>query len=142
MKSGIVKVIVGLLTISIISSGFTMYKIFSDKNTYKNIEIRTTDEYVQYKYNDSDDWNNLVKLETIEGKSGREVEIKKDGNFVKWRYKGSDEWINLIDLSTLVGQDGKNGLNGVNGKDGKEIEVSTNDGYVYIDIKVKRNGVN
>lgn len=132
MKSGFSKIVVWFLIILLIVNCVIIYILYNDKYAYKKVEIRTTDQYVQYKYKDSKDWTNLVKLDTIEGKSGREVEIKKDGSFIKWRYKDSDDWTNLIDLTSLIGKDGKNGSNG---KNGKEIEVSSNDEYIIYRYK-------
>lgn len=135
MKKGVIKGIIALVVLSLLGSGIALFVTLNNKVTYRDVEVRTTDDYVQYKYSDSEDWSNLVKLDTLVGKSGREVEIKKDGNFVKWKYTDEKEWTNLIDLTSLIGQDGKNGTNGKNGKNGKEIEVSTNDEYVVYRYK-------
>ena len=131
-KDNSIKIVIVLVVISLLGTGLALYNTFNNKVTYKDIDVRTTDSYIQYKYKDSDEWADLVKIETLVGKSGREVEIKKDGNFVKWRYTDEENWTNLIDLTSLIGQDGKNG---VSGKDGREIEVSTSDDYIVYRYK-------
>ncbi len=93
-------------------------KSFSAKELIVFLAL-STDDYIQYKYKDSDDWNNLVKLETL-------VEIQNDGTNIKWRYKGDTTWNTLTSLADLKGE---------KGLDGSEIEL-VNDG-TYIKWKYK-----
>lgn len=123
------KIIIILLLILTTGVIVTLYKTF---NTNEGIEIRTNDNYIQYKALDSDEWKDLIKLETLTGKSGKEVEIKRDGDYIKWKYKGENNWINLVNINSLVGKNGKDGENGV---DGKDIEVSTDEEYIIYRYK-------
>ena len=94
----------------------------------KQIEIKKTDLYIQWRY-EGGEWQNLVALADISGPSGQNgtngengktPEFRVDGNQLQWRYAGDTVWLNLYDLSTLKGADGKDGVNGTDGKDGKD----------------------
>ena len=125
----------------------------------REVEFRKNDMYIQWRYktdDDSEEWQNLVDLDSLKGnsgkdgidgvngvdgengKDGREVEFKTENNTIMWRYKtddDSEEWILLFDFSNLKGEDGKDGkdgkdgINGENGKDGK-------DGLTVVDVSI------
>lgn len=126
MKKRTSKILLILLTILIIGVIIILCKIFSNKTNYNDIEVRKTNDYIQYKLKSSDDWNNLIKINTIVGKNGKEIEITKDDKYIKWKYTNEKKWVNLVDLDSLIGK---------NGNDGKEIEVSTNKDYVVYKYK-------
>ncbi len=113
-----------------------------------DMEVRTTEEYVQYKYKDETEWNDLVKIETLaSGKNtGREVKIKTENDAILWKYSDASEWIKLVDLKALAGKDGKDGENGTNGSDGKDGEdgvdgIDGRDGVDGVDGKDGVDGI-
>lgn len=91
----------------------------------KNVEVRSTDAYIQWRYDDGV-WQNLVALTDITGPSGstgtdgRTPEFRADNDMLQWRYAGDSIWLNLYDMSTLRGNDGADGKDGINGQDGKD----------------------
>ena len=94
----------------------------------KNIEVKRTTEYIQWRY-EGDEWQNLVSISDITGPTGQKGADGTDGktpefcvseNILQWRYVGDEIWLNLYDLSVLKGLDGKDGTNGQNGSDGKD----------------------
>ena len=139
MKKYALKIIIIVLGILTVTTGVILYKVFSDKVTYKDIEVRNNEGYIQYKYDDEESWRNLLLLETLNGKDGKEIEVTRDKKFIKWRYKGEEDWNNLINISDLIGQDGKNGKSG---KDGREIEISVDDEYIKYRYKGDKNWIN
>lgn len=115
----------------------------TDGKNGKNIEVRRTTEYIQWRY-EGEDWQNLVAVSDIEGPAGQNgkdgangktPEFRVNENILQWRYEGDGVWLNLYDLSALKGldgkdgkdgADGKNGINGSDGKDGKTPFIGEN----------------
>ena len=100
----------------------------TDGKNGKNIEVRRTTEYIQWRY-EGEDWQNLVAVSDIEGPAGQNgkdgangktPEFRVNENILQWRYEGDGVWLNLYDLSVLKGLDGKDGKDGINGKDGAD----------------------
>ena len=94
----------------------------------KNIEVKRTDSYIQWRY-EGEDWQNLVALADIEGPTGQKgadgangktPEFRVNENALQWRYNGDEIWLNLYDLSVLKGIDGRDGTDGKNGEDGSD----------------------
>ena len=95
----------------------------------KNIEVKRTTEYIQWRY-EGDEWQNLVSISDItgpagqngaDGANGKTPEFRVNENTLQWRYAGDEIWLNLYDLSVLKGLDGRDGADGkdgINGKDG------------------------
>ena len=93
-----------------------------------SVELRSTDEFIQWK-TENGEWQNLVAISDITGPSGKDAktaEFRTNENNLQWRYAGNEIWLNLYDLSLLKGADGKDGLNGTNGKDGANGKDGTN----------------
>lgn len=132
MKDWSSKLVWFLVIVFLALFGYIGYKLYNTNN----IEIRSTDSYIQYKKKDSSDWVNLVSLETLTGKDGKEVEIKKIGKLVRWKYKDSNEWTDLINLDDITG------LRGKSGKDGREIELTSENGYIKYKYKGSKNWTN
>ncbi len=115
----------------------------TDGKNGKNIEVRRTTEYIQWRYK-GEDWQNLVAVSDIEGPAGQNgkdgangktPEFRVNENILQWRYEGDGVWLNLYDLSVLKGLDGKDGkdgadgkkgINGSDGKDGKTPFIGEN----------------
>lgn len=141
MKDNWTKIIFVLLIITLVGTCVSLYKVFNLKLSYGDIEFRTNGSSMQYRSNNTDEWNNLVDLANLKGekgesgqdgkngKDGKEIEIKKDDNSINWRYKGSNAWNNLINYSDFKCPTGQNS---------KEIEL-VNDG---LNIKWKYSGTN
>ena len=94
----------------------------------KNIEVKRTTEYIQWRY-EGDEWQNLVAIADItgptgqkgaDGANGKTPEFRVNESTLQWRYTGDEIWLNLYDLSVLKGLDGKDGINGKDGADGKD----------------------
>ena len=92
----------------------------------KNIEVKRTTEYIQWRY-EGDEWQNLVAIADItgptgqkgaDGANGKTPEFRVNENTLQWRYVGDEIWLNLYDLTALKGADGRDGADGINGKDG------------------------
>lgn len=92
----------------------------------KNIEVKRTTEYIQWRY-EGGEWQNLVSIPDItgpagqngaDGANGKTPEFRVNENTLQWRYAGDEIWLNLYDLTALKGADGRDGADGKNGKDG------------------------
>ena len=80
------------------------------------IELSVIDGYIKWHYKGSNEWYNLIEVNTLigeKGDKGDEVEISVIEGYIKWHYKGSNEWYNLIEVSTLIGLQGPKGEDGV-----------------------------
>ena len=100
----------------------------------KNIEVKRTTEYIQWRY-EGGEWQNLVAIADItgpagqngtDGANGKTPEFRVSENILQWRYVDDEIWLNLYDLSVLKGLDGKDGADGINGKDGADGKDGTN----------------
>ena len=100
----------------------------------KNIEVKRTTEYIQWRY-EGDEWQNLVSISDItgsagqngaDGANGKTPEFRVNENTLQWRYAGDEIWLNLYDLTALKGADGRDGADGINGKDGADGKDGTN----------------
>lgn len=80
----------------------------------KTVEIRRTDNAIQWRYND-EDWQILIPLSAIQGEQGERGEAGRSGNDGKDGKDGKD------------GQRGLDGKAGNAGKDAKEIELRATD---------------
>jgi len=77
----------------------------------KEVQIRTTVGYIQWKYDTDVFWTNLVSLASLKGDSGTEVELRQYNGYLQWHYVDGI-WENLLLLSDLQGADGTNGADG------------------------------
>lgn len=68
----------------------------------KEVSIRTSAGYIQWKREDTD-WTNLVSLDTLIGPSGKKVLLNAVGYILQYKYDGDADWITLCDLSTYFG---------------------------------------
>lgn len=68
----------------------------------KEVSIRTSAGYIQWKREDTD-WTNLVPLDTLMGPSGKKVLLNAVGYILQYKYDGDADWITLCDLSTYFG---------------------------------------
>ena len=103
----------------------------------KNIEVKRTTEYIQWRY-EGGEWQNLVAIANItgpagqngaDGANGKTPEFRVNENTLQWRYAGDEIWLNLYDLTALKGADGRDGIDGkdgINGRDGADGKDGTN----------------
>ncbi len=87
----------------------------------KEVQIQVEDGYIQWKYEDETDWNNLISLSILEGEKGedgKEVELQVTNDYIQWKYTNDTDWNNLIELSDLQGENGK------------EIVLQVEEGYI------------
>ena len=79
------------------------------------VELRATDDYIQWKYDNSPTWTNLIALSTLKGADGKNVELQKTTDYIQWRNVGDATWQNLVALSELKGENGQTPTIGENG---------------------------
>lgn len=92
----------------------------------KNIEIRASGGFLQWKQEGEDGWKNLIALNDLKGADGKNIELRKHEGYIQTRLVGG-EWANLIALSELKGDKGDRGLQG------KPLIVLSNGHYGYWD---------
>lgn len=108
----------------------------------KEIELRTTETMIQWKYVGDSSWNNLITLSSLRGKdgkdgtngtngrdgidgnNGKEIELRNNETYIQWHYVGDTDWYNLIELEKLKGNDG---IDGVDGK--SAYDLAKEDGF-------------
>ncbi len=86
-----------------------------DGQNGKQIELRTTQTYIQWSYVGENSWNNLISLEAFKGRDGidaKEVEFRATDSYIQWKHAGGS-WNNLVDLNLLVGEKGNKGDDGL-----------------------------
>lgn len=111
-----------------------------------NIQLRVSNNFIQWKYEYSETWNNLFNLNSLKGKDGDEVEIRKGDTHIQWKYLSEEEWTNLIAINDLIGPKGDDGDTGV-GLDfiweGTRLGVKREDEteYQYIDLKGEKGDI-
>ena len=145
--------------------GLDMPSIGSGTQDSRQVELRSTDTHIQWKYTDEGEeaWRNLASFDDLtgdkgqdgaDGQDGREVELQAADGYIQWRYTGGT-WSNLIALSILQGANGADGADGEDGKDGKDgitpqlrinadtnmWEVSYDNGATWTSLNVNATGV-
>lgn len=116
----------------------------------KEVELKVSDEAIQWKYSGDTTWVNLVLLSDIKGADGQSISLRTNNNHIQWKKDNEDEWTNLVSLSELKGADGfsptieitaidggnklditdatgTKSLQILNGTNGKEIEIGKDD---------------
>jgi hypothetical protein len=98
----------------------------------REIELRTGENYIQWRYTDETEWHDLVELSDITGPQG---EAGADGQNGQNGANGADG---------KDGRDGVNGMDGQNGKDGSDGRdgVNGSDGRDGVNGSDGRDGVN
>ena len=103
----------------------------------QEIEIRTEDDDIQWRYEGDDEWNDLIALEELEGPAGEDgedgedgigidnVSINEDDELVVTYEDESDE-----NLGVIVGKDGEDGDDGIGVED---VEIDEN-GELIIEL--------
>ncbi len=97
------------------------------------LEYRTTDTHLQWRYEGEDTWRNVMPLDQLrgddgqdgqdgsqgapgtdgqDGEDGREVQIRSTDTMIQWRYEGESIWRDLMPLSMLRGPRGQTGPSG------------------------------
>ena len=103
----------------------------ADGTDGREVELRATSTFIQWRYAGETTWNNLVAMSSLkgaDGTNGREVELQATSTYIQWRYAGETTWKNLAALSSLKGADGTNGV-GISGVAFKETDSSGNNVY-------------
>lgn len=80
-------------------------------------EFRTTDDYLQWRLEGEEDWNNLIALDELRGEDGEDGADGQDGEDGQDGADGQD------------GQDGEDGEDGVDGQSAFEIYIDHYPGY-------------
>ena len=103
-----------------------------NKLTADNVQVRVSEDYVQWSY-DGTNWENIVSVndlkeqlgDAFKGDSGDRTEFRKTDTHIQWRYIGDSNWNNLIALEDMKGEKGEDA----------DVWTISNDGYWY------KNGV-
>jgi len=69
----------------------------------QEIQLRTNDGWLQYKYENELNWTNLLDLSTLVGPSGadgHELEIRVQNKVIQSKYDNEQNWTDLINLAT------------------------------------------
>lgn len=88
----------------------------------REIELQTSATHVQWRYQGTVGWTDLIALTAItgapgqdgadstvpgpDGDDGREVELQSSGGYIQWRYVGDTSWTNLVALAVITGPAG------------------------------------
>lgn len=90
----------------------------------KEVVFNVSDTHIQWRYEGSSEWIDLVSFEVLTGHDGlpgadgREVEFNVNDTHIQWRYEGDTEFTDLVSLSIfklVTGNDGKDGNDGLDG---------------------------
>lgn len=77
----------------------------------REVELRTDEFSLQWKYTDESSWHTIFDLEKLKGEKGedgKEVELRQQANRIEWRREG-EKWKPLVSLDELKGKDGDKG---------------------------------
>lgn len=118
--------------------------IYNDGSSYtfsvsnaKEVEFRVNEGNVQWSYKNTNNWINLVSLDSLKGNEGRAPIIDLIDGVIVWKYDGDANWQTLLDLSSIKGEDGTkweigDGVPSSNGKIGDfYFDKLNNDVYLW-----------
>ena len=93
----------------------------------RKVELRASNGYVQWRYENESDWKNLIAVAALSGangQDGRSVEVRNSGTAIVWRYEGEPDaaWRPIMALAALRGDAGPTGEPGVSGEPGQPGE--------------------
>lgn len=71
----------------------------------KNIELRATASFIQWRQEGDTSWANLISVSELKGADGKELEIRAQAGYIQTRLTGGT-WSNLIELTDLKGDKG------------------------------------
>ena len=100
----------------------------------KDIELRPTETYIQWKYVQDETWNNLISVETLKGD---EIQLSVTETHIIWKYDNEAIWNNLISIAEITGPQGIQGYSLQFTWDGTSLGIKREDEieYQYIDLK-------
>jgi uncharacterized protein related to proFAR isomerase len=84
----------------------------------REVQLRTSGDFLQYKYEGEITWTNLYDLSTLKGDTGeagtngtngKEIELRLTATHIQWRYVGDVNWIDLVSLTAITGPKGDKG---------------------------------
>ena len=81
----------------------------------KNLKLDVIGGWIKWALEDSNVWNNLVKLDTLKGADGMSPQFNNNGTHIQVRLGGAGPWTDLVPLSILKGKKGADGSDGVDG---------------------------
>ncbi len=99
----------------------------------REVEIRNSGTYIQWRYVGSVSWTDIVALSTLNGTNGadgREVELTNDGTNIKWRYVGGS-WATLVSVASLKGDTGKGFTGGSYSSSTGQVTFTSGDGLGF-----------
>lgn len=71
----------------------------------KNIELRATASFIQWRQEGDTSWANLISVSDLKGADGKELEIRIQSGYIQTRLTGGT-WANLIAITDLKGDKG------------------------------------
>ena len=127
--------------------GLEMPSIGSGTQDSRQVELRSTDTHIQWKYTDEGEeaWRNLASFDDLtgdKGQDGRDGADGQDGADGLTPYIGSNGnwWIGDTDTGIkAAGTDGADGRDGADGQDGADGRDGA-DGVGIADIRINENG--
>lgn len=87
----------------------------------KEVELRATTDYIQWRYVGDEAWTNLIAVSSLkgadgqsgaDGTDGREIQLQVSSTHIQWKYTDDQTWTNLIALADLKGEKGDTGESG------------------------------
>ncbi len=84
--------------------GTTDTNIPAEGQAGKEVELRVSGGYIQWRYAGDLSWINLIATAELEGTDGKEIELQEGTTHIQWRYVGDTEWLDLIAIDDLIAQ--------------------------------------
>lgn len=79
--------------------------------TGREIELQVGNGYLQWRYKDEEEWNNLISIDSLKGGNGKSLEYNWNGTELGIKREGDDSYSYV----NLKGKDGRDGVDGVDG---------------------------
>lgn len=86
----------------------------------KQLELRTTSTFVQWRYVGDSVWQNLIDLSQLHGTDAANIQMQVDGGYIQYKLTTDTEWTDLVSVDDLKGQDGAPAA---------EVQMRVADGY-------------
>ena len=121
--------------------GLEMPSIGSGTQDSRQVELRSTDTHIQWKYTDEGEeaWRNLASFDDLTGDKGQDGQDGADG-LTPYIGSNGNWWIGDTDTGIkAAGTDGADGRDGADGQDGADGRDGA-DGVGIADIRINENG--
>ncbi len=89
----------GMLTLTL-SDGSVLEAGMVEGEDGREVELRTHEGFIEWRYENEDNWETLLEKDALRGEDGREIELRSDDKTLEWRY-ASEDWQLLMDMEEL-----------------------------------------